>query len=264
MAETGDYGFSDTTAPGVERQNLLRVSGDGVFATLQGEGISAGRPSVFLRLQECNLHCGRDGVGWRCDTPYTWDRSLEAYWTEPRGASIKSLSDEIVSSWENQIDAIEMGPNLVVSGGEPLLQQAGIIKLIASLPSNWHVEIETNGTIVPKASLKNVQFNCSPKLTSSGNDLRARRRPQALQAIAAMPDSWFKFVVARPQDADEIREVMAIANGGDFGRVILMAEGVSVEKLNRNEDLVASIARELGCMAGARNHIYWYGDKRRT
>jgi len=28
----------------------LKISGDGVFATLQGEGITAGLPSVFLLL----------------------------------------------------------------------------------------------------------------------------------------------------------------------------------------------------------------------
>jgi len=38
-----------------------------IFYSLQGEGVTAGTPTVFLRLANCNLSCS-----W-CDTKYTWD-----------------------------------------------------------------------------------------------------------------------------------------------------------------------------------------------
>ena len=38
-----------------------------IFHSIQGEGVSAGTPTVFLRLATCNLACT-----W-CDTRYTWD-----------------------------------------------------------------------------------------------------------------------------------------------------------------------------------------------
>ena len=37
-----------------------------IFASLQGEGPSAGKPVAFIRLSRCNLACQ-----W-CDTAYTW------------------------------------------------------------------------------------------------------------------------------------------------------------------------------------------------
>src|SRR3989344_1911478 len=69
--------------------DMFKVSGDGVFATLQGEGLTtkeggtAGLPVVFLRLHFCNLTCGFP-TGWQCDTRYTWNPRMEEFWKQPQ------------------------------------------------------------------------------------------------------------------------------------------------------------------------------------
>jgi 7-carboxy-7-deazaguanine synthase len=244
------------------RRELLSVSGDGVFATLQGEGVTAGEPAVFLRLQDCNLHCGRDDIGWQCDAWYTWDKSTPEFWKERANRQTSDIVQDVLEAWQEAHGDKEISPRLVITGGEPLLQQAKLIPLLESL-SDWSVEIETNGTITPDERLASCQFNCSPKLASSGNALRARYRPTALRAIAEMPNSWFKFVVATPDDEAEIVRIIS-ENDIPAEKVLLMAEGVDADTLTARREKVKEIACNIGGTAIERNHIFWFGDKRRT
>lgn len=154
-----------------EIQNLkrkpgqLKVSGDKVFFSVQGEGQTMGMPAVFLRLHNCNLSCG-----W-CDTRYTWDKTKPEYWQESVDWTIAHAIEQI-SSYPCT--------RLVMTGGEPLLQQAGITKLVVAIPK-WEIEIETNGTVQPVRNLaERCQFNVSPKLSNSGIEMKRRIKPQVL------------------------------------------------------------------------------------
>lgn len=115
-----------------------------IFPTIQGEGIFAGYPCVFIRLGGCNLQCPA------CDTEYS------------RG-SVPMVLASIVN------EAYKLMPHkanlVVITGGEPMRQRiGGLIEML-----NGHgieVQIETNGTLFDETidfSTGKVHVMCSPK-----------------------------------------------------------------------------------------------------
>jgi organic radical activating enzyme len=220
-----------------------------IFRSIQGEGVSAGTPSVFLRLATCNLSCS-----W-CDTKYTWDWDRYDYRKE-----IVSLDTAEV---ERRLDALEC-PHLVITGGEPLLQQAEIAPLASSLQNRgWYVEVETNGTIAPEAEMAEAvsQWNVSPKTGSSGN-LRDRREvPDALRAFRELPGAYFKFVVVEPGDLEEVGTVVE-RHGLPRDRVLLMPEGVTPDAVRRRGKWAAEACVRNGYRFTTRLHILLWGDER--
>ena len=227
-----------------------------IFASLQGEGPSAGRPSVFVRLSRCNLACG-----W-CDTAYTWRFSGPG--------AFERKSNQIVLTEADTAARIlacnEAGRTgrLVITGGEPLLQAPALARLLALLPA-MHVEIETNGTVAPPHALDALvhQYNVSPKLAHSGNPAKLALIPERLNAFAADPRAFFKFVIATPGD---IGEVLALAATYAIPRerLFVMPEGTASATLRTRSRWLAEICAREGLRLSDRLHIHLYGDTRGT
>jgi organic radical activating enzyme len=238
-----------TTNPGVPE----------IFASLQGEGPSQGKPCAFVRLSRCNLACV-----W-CDTAYTWrfegdnrpHRSGESF---ERAANQLTLSEEDTAA---RIAALGK-PRLVVTGGEPLLQAPALARMLALLPGRA-IEIETNGTVAPSAALDALvhQYNVSPKLAHSDNPAELALPPERLAAWAAEPRAFFKFVIAGPSDVDE---VLAVAETYAIPRerLYLMAEGTDSSTLAARESWLAQLCLDHNLTLSRRLHIELYGDTRGT
>ncbi len=220
-----------------------------IFASLQGEGPSAGRPVAFVRLSRCNLACT-----W-CDTAYTWNFDRFDRKANQITLSLPDIAARILDLGQNR---------LVITGGEPLLQAGRLADLLALLP-DMAIEIETNGTVLPPARLdvRVDQYNVSPKLAHSGNPAKLALIPAMLDHWASDPRAFFKFVIAMPGDVAEVLEI-ARAHAIPAARIFLMAEGTDSQTLRAREKWLAPLCVDHGLRLSDRLHIHLYGDTRGT
>lgn len=140
-----------------------------IWKTLQGEGLFAGRPAVFVRLVGCNMWSGYEYTRQRdaertgghcplwCDTDFTKEGSRD-YTAYELAAAVAQEGGDVRFC--------------VITGGEPLMQlDAALVKALHK--AGFFISIETNGTM----SLANSCWDdandrleapdwivCSPKL----------------------------------------------------------------------------------------------------
>lgn len=235
------------------------TGGPEIFASLQGEGPSMGMPVAFVRLSRCNLACM-----W-CDTAYTWrfegdNRPHRDDLTFDRRANQITLPPAEAAA---RIAALGQR-RLVITGGEPLLQAGALAEMLAHLP-DMTIEIETNGTVAapPRLDIRVDQYNVSPKLSHSGNPESIALIPERLDAYAADSRAFFKFVIAQPEDVDE---VLALQRRWRIprDRIFLMPEGTDSSVLRARLAWLAPLCLEHGLRLSDRMHIHLYGDTRGT
>ncbi len=235
--------------------------GPEIFHTLQGEGVSVGTPAIFVRTSRCNLHCR-----W-CDTDYTWNFTGTP-WQHDRGVKHDKAASTFEISPASLAERLASFPcrHVVLTGGEPLLQQDELLEtihLLRELDPSWTFEVETNGTRVPAPAFDAAiaQFNVSPKLAHSGMDEVLRIVPAALQHFARHPRAWFKFVAASPADLATIEELAARFNLPP-DRIVLMPEGRTAAGLDRISADLAAAVLERGWRFSDRLHVRLWGDRR--
>lgn len=229
-----------------------------IFYTLQGEGVSTGAPAIFVRLSTCNLHCT-----W-CDTPYTWNWEGTS-WKTTRGEKFKK-EDVIIEYSPDQVwEKLQNHPcqRLVITGGEPLIQQQELAQLISKLPLDWAIEVETNGTLIPHElpGDRGIQYNVSLKLAHSGNSETQALKPKSIQWFADNETSYFKFVVASDADLESVQSLQK-TYGILADRIILMPEGTSSSTLRTKLPDVAEWCIQHGYRLSDRLHVHIWGDER--
>lgn len=222
-----------------------------IFFSIQGEGKLSGVPSAFIRTTGCNLRCT-----W-CDTPYT-------SWT-PEGEDM--TIDAI-------IDRIAPYPTrfVVLTGGEPLLQN-DVVELTRRLRNDGrHITIETAATVYKPvlcdlASLSPKLANSTPLARDGGKYAEAHERdrfqPDVIEAfIRTAPDFQLKFVVECEQDLEEIHRTLQRLPNVPPENVLLMPEGTEASLLLQRGRWVAEICKSRGFRYCPRLHVELFGCRR--
>lgn len=216
-----------------------------IFHSIQGEGSLVGVPSVFVRTSGCNLRCV-----W-CDTPYTsWhpegdDWTLERIWA-----------------------AVEEYPakHVVLTGGEPMIARE-IVDLTRGLRErDRHITVETAGTVFAPVACDLMSI--SPKLANSTppgewqeRHERLRIQPEVVRRLMAEYDYQLKFVIARPEDIGEVRELVD-ALSADAAKVVLMPEGIDPAVLRERGVWLAEVCKNAGFRFSPRLHVDLWGNRR--
>lgn len=164
-----------------------------IFYSIQGETVTAGFPSVFVRLTGCNLDCAY------CDTRYARD-----------GGTAMEL-DNII----REIEGYPSADHVTVTGGEPMLQPNTVSLLKQIIDRGWKCQIETNGSILLKDVPEKVRKIVDVKTPSSGESESFETRN--LKYLTDRDE--IKFVISNMADYDFSR---------DFIGKYLVKKGVAV------------------------------------
>ena len=219
-----------------------------IFKSIQGEGPNFGTPAIFLRTAHCNLKCT-----W-CDTKYTWDWDHYDFKKEVIEMTIDEIKEKILD--------LEI-KHLVITGGEPLLQQDDLADLLSFLKPDFYVEIETNCTILPNKMLTDLvdQWNVSPKTENSGNPLELYENNECYYFFANQENCFFKYVVENESDIPEIKKFVTKYNIPE-NRVQLMTQASTKEEISAREKSISELAKANNFLFSPRLHVAMWGAQR--
>jgi 7-carboxy-7-deazaguanine synthase len=221
-----------------------------IFYSLQGEGLLAGIPSVFIRLPGCPLRCK-----W-CDTKYAWDS------TAGENSNIEKILWTI-RQWPSKF--------IVITGGEPMVNLS-LPKLARQLKTlGKHLTIETAG-IAYIPDMPCDLMSISPKLSNSAPadpklsavHENSRLDLSVLRELLDHYNYQLKFVVDSQDDLSEIQQTVEEIGDVDSEKVMLMPQASTRDELLAKSPMVAEMCKRTGFAFCNRLQILLWDNKRGT
>ncbi|UGY13752.1 7-carboxy-7-deazaguanine synthase QueE [Bradyrhizobium septentrionale] len=207
-----------------------------LFETVQGEATFTGMPSMFVRLQRCDVGCP-----W-CDTKYTWEMDPAQVVTLADIVSKTVTSPAYASVTVDQL-ILTLRPSrsrhLVLTGGEPCMYDLTELsrRMIAA---GWTVQVETSGTeeirIDPRAWV-----TVSPKLHMPGG--------RTFRADAWQRANEIKMPVGKPADVETLKRCIE-----HYGPALVWLQPLSMSR--KATELCMDAARRNGWRISIQTHKY--------
>jgi len=126
----------------------INITKNGIFKSIQGEGVFTGHPTLFVRTFGCNSKCD-----W-CDQKESW---------EDESNSVEYDLDTLALEIQNKVPPLTR--HICITGGEPFLQKVSLSMLLSnvSFDKEDFISVETNASIyypIPEINF----YSFSPKL----------------------------------------------------------------------------------------------------
>jgi len=193
--------------------NLLRITE--IFYSIQGESLSVGLPTIFIRLTGCPLRCNY------CDTAYAF-----------QGGEQKLISDIL-----EEIKVYKTA-YVTVTGGEPLAQKPCLELLKLLCDAGYNVSLETSGALGLSRVDERVIKVMDLKTPSSGeveknlySNLEFLTKKDQLKFVIGSYDDYLWAVESIEKNA--IKDICEILMSPCFGQVELkeLAEWILEDQL---------------------------------
>jgi len=155
-----------------------------IFKSLQGEGLTIGAPTAFIRTSGCPLRCAY------CDTPQAMEKG-EQMNVEEIVAKVRKMKCR----------------HVCLTGGEPLAQKDASKLVKRLLDEGFQLVLETNGAM-PLDELpcvENLTISMDIKCPSSGE--ADKMRFENIELLG--PTDQLKFIISDEKDYAYAKEILA-------------------------------------------------------
>jgi 7-carboxy-7-deazaguanine synthase len=196
-----------------------------LFYSIQGEGLLAGKPSVFVRLAGCPLRCKF------CDTVYSQNANAG------KKMSITKIAEEIK---KYSCDSV------VITGGEPMINSHITLLCEEIKKMERHITIETSG-IKFIANLRCDLMSISPKLSNAYENPADSEKFLKIDQLQKLIDNYnyqLKFVIDKNRDIDEVHQVLKKLKNIDITKVLLMPQAKNLAEYLNKCPLIAKLCKK--------------------
>lgn len=154
-----------------------------IFKSLQGEGLTIGAPTTFIRTSGCPLRCTY------CDTPQAFDKG-------------EQMTLDVILKKVRQMKS----RHVCLTGGEPLAQKDAPKLVQMILDQGYHLVVETNGAM-PLDELpcvENLTISMDIKCPSSGESEK-----MLFENIEVLgPTDQLKFIIQDDADYEFAKRII--------------------------------------------------------